>query len=136
MKNIYIATSGEIKHKAQELCTLLEKHGFNVTFKWWLSYTQNGNNEYHQMSPKQFKEIDKIQLIGEIDLMAIEKSDWLILINDKNITPRGSFIEAGYALGKGKRVICIGDLPKSAMVSRFIHFKDINDFIFTLNNED
>ena len=59
-----------------------------------------------------------------------------ILINDKNITPRGSFIEAGYALGKGKRVICIGDLPKSAMVSRFIHFKDINDFIFTLNNED
>ena len=87
MKNIYIATSGEIKHKAQELCTLLEKYGFNITFKWWLSYTQNGNNEYHQMSPKQFKEIDKIQLIGEIDLMAIEKSDWLILINDKNITP-------------------------------------------------
>ena len=100
MKNIYIATSGEIKHKAQELCTLLEKYGFNITFKWWLSYTQNGNNEYHQMSPKQFKEIDKIQLIGEIDLMAIEKSDWLILINDKNITPRGSFIEAGYALEK------------------------------------
>ena len=124
MKNIYIVTSGEIKHKAQELCTLLEKHGFNITFKWWLSYTQNGNNEYHQMSPKQFKEIDKIQVMT--DKNAIRKVNELEWVEGKIYANTYQF---------NKEVGIIID-PKSGSVEGVIDFSGLKSKVEQVPNLD
>lgn len=50
----------------------------------------------------------------------VEASDVLVLISGPGTYPGGKFIETGYAMGLGKRVICLGRLENTQMYSRHI----------------
>lgn len=81
--NFYIASSFRNKQHVQTLASELKRHGFNHTYDW----TKN----------EKAVTFDELASIGEAELEAVKKADFLIVLLPGG---KGTHIELGIAIGR------------------------------------
>ncbi|MDO8503405.1 MAG: nucleoside 2-deoxyribosyltransferase [bacterium] len=94
-KKIYVAGRSITRDGVEGAIEKLTKAGFEVTFDW----TKHPRIVFRD-------EPDKAREYSLIELAAVDSSDALVLISDKEGT--GMYVEMGYALAKDKPVYVVG----------------------------
>lgn len=111
---IYLASSFSLSNAVETLSNLLEAKGHIITVKWW---HKDFKKAFGTISDNEWYNLPKIKMICERNFRGIDKADILILfaptIEAKKFN--GANIEVGYAIGKGKRVLSVGKIERSAM---------------------
>ncbi len=110
---IYLASSFDLKEKVQQVADILEKHGHQITRKWW---DKNFKEIIKIEAPEWFQHPDVVA-VAKKNFSAIEAADALILVapHDRTKKFNGANIELGYALALKKFCFSLGKLEKSAM---------------------
>ena len=75
-------------------------------------------------------------MVKERNFKGIDKADVLILVcpSDKPKKFNGANIELGYAIGKGKIVMSVGLLERSAMYHGVANFSGLDGILIRLKN--
>jgi nucleoside 2-deoxyribosyltransferase len=130
---VYVAAMYPRKDEVSGVVQLLEQDGYIVTSTWHKEL-YSPNIQLHEVTDDERKEL-AVRDIAEIDA-----ADALLLLTQPPTQPTvrgGRHVEFGYALGKGKRVVCFGPaenifhhLPNVAVA------KTYSDAIFDLGEPD
>lgn len=91
---IYVAAEYGRMEEARALADDLIADGHVVTSSWL-----GGGHSFSQSS-------------ADLDLLDVDRSEALVVITNPlgtQVTGGGRWFEAGYAYGRGKRVICVGE---------------------------
>jgi nucleoside 2-deoxyribosyltransferase len=104
MMKIYVAAMYAQKHYVTDVVTYLREHGFEVTSTWHTE-PHDPNVQLHEVTGSEREEL------ARRDIDEIDAADTLLLLTQKPTTATvrgGRHVEFGYALGKGKNLICVG----------------------------
>lgn len=124
---IYLAHNFAAADMLRDVVNKIKAIGSEVTSRW-IFYVPNDEPKAHYEEAR-------------MDLEDIDKADCLVLFTDQvGDTPgRGKYIEFGYALGKGKKVIIVGEAFNSVFyyLKHVIPLSTTDDLIaFLIANED
>ena len=128
---IYLASSFSLISLVKEVAEKLEKHGFEITRKWWtfdFKTIQIPDDEWYGLLEVKKCCVDNFK--------AIEKADCLILVANPKVPQKfnGANIELGYALALGKPCYSVGKLERSAMYVPVIKCRDLNEVLRRLES--
>ncbi|WP_273851734.1 nucleoside 2-deoxyribosyltransferase [Guptibacillus spartinae] len=104
--NFYIASSFQNKQHVQAIATELKNYGYKHTYDW----TKN----------EKAVSIDDLASIGEAELQAVKKADFLIVILPGG---KGTHVELGIALGR--------DIPVYLFSEQGFHHIEASSFYYT-----
>lgn len=110
---IYVATSWKMKRAALELTDLLRAANHEVdcfcdpsSGRYVFDYTKHP--EIFHLNAKEYVDCSYGRLIFQENKKWIDWCDMVILILPSG---RSAHLEAGYAVGQGKKLIVVGDMP-------------------------
>jgi nucleoside 2-deoxyribosyltransferase len=111
---VYLASSFDLKERVQLISHTLESKGLAITRKWWL---QDYKAAFGEIPDRDWYAKEIVQSISQENFKAIDEADVLIVVCPENSTHKfvGANVEIGYAIAKGKPVLSLGVLPRSAM---------------------
>lgn len=87
---IFVSASWQDKEIAKELMDALEKHGHEITERWYTHL-----------------EKEKYKSFAEEDVEGVKKCDTYIMYNG-GVTTAGKYVEMGIAIAWKKRIITVG----------------------------
>lgn len=111
---IYVSASDKLA--ARHVARVLEEAGASVVSTW---HARSGSGEFD--IDRNFEEIDDC--------------DYLVTIAHWDYVPGSRFVEVGYALGRDKPVVSMGDPENSAMRSALVtqlDRDDLDEMLYTL----
>jgi nucleoside 2-deoxyribosyltransferase len=111
---VYLASSFDLKDKVQQISEKLESKGIAITRKWWV---KDYKTAFGQISDEAWYEKDIVRSISQANFRAIDEADALILVcpDDRVHKFVGANVEVGYAIARGKCVLSLGVISRSAM---------------------
>lgn len=117
----YLASCFELVEEVENLASILESEGHEITQKWWLK-------DYKKLDLPDFEwySDERVRVISERNFNAIEFCHIFVLVSSN--TPRkfnGANIELGFAIALGKQVVSVGKLERSAMYVPLTQYPDI-----------
>ena len=128
---VYLASSFDLKEKVQQTACLLELKGVEITRKWWL---KDYKNAFGQILDEDWYDREEVKWVSEENFKAIDQAEAVILVCPDDSPHRftGANIEVGYALAKGKRVLALGMLARSAMYASVEKHRTIDAVLIAL----
>jgi len=117
--NIYIASSFDLLDRIKVVEKAIEEKGISIPIKWW-------EHDYKMINcpDSEWYHLPQVKMVCERNFNGIDNSEVVVIVapekNPKKFN--GANIELGYAIAKGKTVLCYGVLERSAMyypISRF-----------------
>lgn len=128
MIKVYIGSSSNFKKECEELALNLRLAGeVEITRAWWNFYIKE-ETKFKEMTDLGFYAHVEPSLVGDLDLLAIDQADIVVIYAHDSYKMTGAEVELGYALGKGKPVYVVGQIKRSAMHARCIH-TDVDSLI-------
>jgi nucleoside 2-deoxyribosyltransferase len=126
---VYLASSFALKRQVQEIATILESKGIVITRKWWIRNYKKDKSPDVVWYGK-----DEIQWLARENFGAIDRADVVILVCPSKSARKftGANIEVGYAIAKGKRVLSLGALERSAMYVPLDKHTDLDSLLVAL----
>ncbi|PLT27513.1 group-specific protein [Peribacillus deserti] len=118
--NFYIASGFSNKENVRHVAALLQEKGHRQTYDW----TQN----------VRASTLNDLKRIGELEKTAVIESDFFIILLPAGV---GSHIEAGIALGLGKRVFIYSpsqELFSFEKTSTFYYIEGVQRYTGTLDS--
>lgn len=128
---LYLASSFDFAALCQEVRVAVEQEGHTVPDVWWNVRTKD---DMKGMSEEAFYDSPTVRAIAARHWRTIDACDALVLVIGKDSARfTGANIEVGYAIAKGKPVLCIGTPKRSAMYVALARCQDIPDLLAALN---
>ena len=125
-EKLYLAARYSRRNEMRSLAATLRCNGFAVTSRW-LTEDEPLDHKLGDQTPMFYTET------ARIDLEDIDKADTILFFAEDPLvgTPRGGrHVEFGYALGTGKRMVCIGGHENIfGFLPQVEHFNSIESFI-------
>lgn len=131
---IYLASKFNLKDDVQYLSNLLEEEGHEITVKWW---EKDFKKEFGEISDDEWYTLPDIESVCSRNFRGIDEADVVILIASLEAQKfNGANIEMGYALAKGKKVMSIGKIERSAMYWGIKKYPHMNALLMDLRIGD
>lgn len=130
---VYLASSFDLKEKVQQVSDALESKGIVITRKWWV---KDYKSAFGQISDEDWYGKQIVRSMSQENFRAIDEADVLVLVCPDDSAHRfvGANVEVGYAIAKGKVVLSLGVLPRSAMYVPIEHHRSINALLGRLTS--
>ena len=106
---VYVAS--HCRWAGLHVASVLDGFGHHVNSNWLLEPFN---------STDRYSDLDKIR-ISKMDYWDIHEADALVLIAGPDRYPGGKFVEAGIAIGLGKRVVVIGRRENMLLYHPAVH---------------
>lgn len=111
---VYVAAHFPDFYVARRVHALLERAGFEPTSTWYIDDIASAVTDLRAVAARGFAQIDR--------------ADILLLLPTAHRGTGGKYVEAGYASGKGKRVIVIG-AAENWMLAGFESFATVEEWL-------
>lgn len=129
---VYIASSSNFTDQCEVISDVLkEEFGYETTRKWWKHYIKN-EDKFKKMTDAEYYAHPEARFVAELDFMAIDEADIVIIYLEDYYKLTGAMIEMGYAFKAGKPVFVVGKMKRSSMTTRCIHVDTPEELINTI----
>ena len=130
---VYLASSFDLKERVQLISHALESKGFAITRKWWL---EDYKAAFGEIPDRDWYAKEIVQSISQKNFKAIDEADVLVVVCPEDGVHKfvGANVEVGYAIAKGKTVLSLGVLPRSAMYVRIEQHNELDTLLKRLTS--